>query len=274
MPRRRRLAGRAPYTRRPMGNARRIAPRLALAAALLAAACGGGGERIEVAAASSLRLVLPRIVEEFERASPPDAPPFRLRFHGSQALATQIGEGAGADLFVSANALQASRLLGAGIASRPTVVAANRLVAAVREDAPWDSAEALAAPGVRIAVAAPSVPAGALAAEAIALLGPAAASGLRANVVTEDPSVRVVLSRLELGEADAAFVYRTDAEAAPGVRSLALPAAAPSAEYVAVLIGDAHPRAAALLAFLLTPEAQNLFRAAGFLPAVASVEAR
>lgn len=259
-----------------MTNARRIASRLALAAALLAsaAACGGGGETIEVAAASSLRLVLPRIVEEFERSRPGGGPPFRLRFHGSQVLATQIEEGADADLFVSANALQASRLLDAGVASRPAVVTSNRLVAAVREDAPWRSVEALAAPGVRLAAGAPSVPAGALAAAAMALLDPEVARGLRANVVTEDPSVRVVLSRLELGEVDAAFVYRSDAEAAPGVRALALPAAAPSAEYVAVLIEGAHPRAEALLAFLLAPEAQNLFRAAGFLPAVGRVEAR
>ena len=258
----------------PPGAARVLTLALAVLAALAAGACGGGGggAEIEVAAASSLRHALPRIVRDFERAHPGIG--VGLRFHGSQVLATQIGEGADADLFVSADRAQAERLARAGLAERRAVVAANRLVVAVAEDSPWRSLAGLAASDARIAAGAPAAPVGALAREALALLPPELARGLRSRIATEDPSVRIVLSRLELGEADAAFVYHSDAALAPGLRALALPPGTPPNEYVAVLLGDADPAAAALFGYLLGPEAQAIFRAAGFLPAVAGVRAR
>ena len=258
---------------------RRPAPALALLAAAVCAAlvlgatsCGGDDGAIEVAAASSLRHVLPRIVEDFRRAHPDVE--VELRFSGSQVLVTQIEEGAAADLFISANALQASRLIDAGLARLPTVVTANRLVVAVAEDAPWRSLEELAAAEASIAVGAPSVPVGALTVIALAQLDPDVRSGLLGSVVTEDPSVRVVLSRLELGEVDAAFVYHSDVALTRGVRALALPPTVPPNEYVAVLIDGADAESEDLLSFLLGPDAQGLFQAAGFLRAVAGVEAR
>ena len=253
---------------------RRLAPALALLGAALvlgAASCGGDDAAIEVAAASSLRHVLPRIVEDFRRAHPEVE--VRLRFSGSQVLATQIEEGADADLFISANALQASRLVDGGLARLPTVVTANRLVVALAEDAPWRSVEELAAAEASIAVGAPSVPVGALTVIALAQLDPDVRSELLRNVVTEDPSVRVVLSRLELGEVDAAFVYHSDVALTRGLRALALPPTVPPNEYVAVLIDGAAAETEDLLAFLLGPDAQGLFQAAGFLRAVAGVEA-
>ena len=86
--------------------------------------------------------------------------------------------------------------------------------------------------------------------------------------------MRVVLSRLELREADAAFVYHSDVALTRGLRALRLPPTVPPNEYVAVLIDGARPGSEEFLAFLLTPDAQNLFRAAGFLRAVAGVRAR
>ena len=248
-------------------------PRAALALTLLGAACGGDDETtIEVAAASSLRHVLPRIVEDFERAHP--GVDIKLRFGGSQILATQIEEGAGADLFISANRRQVQRLVDVGRAELPTVVAANRLVVGVDEDAPWRSVQELAAADVRIAIGAPSVPVGALTVLALAQLDPTVRRGLRSAVVTEDPSVRIVLSRLELGEVDAAFVYESDIEVTRGLRALRLPPTVPLNDYVAVLVEDADAEAAELLAFLLSPDAQALFQAAGFERAVVGVEAR
>ena len=244
---------------------------------LLAGACGGDDDEptITVAAASSLRHVLPDIVEAFERANP--GVKVELRFAGSQVLASQIAEGAGDDLFISANPLQASRLMSVGLASRPTVVTANALVVAVANEAPWRSLRDLALADVRIAVGSPAVPAGALAEIALKLLElqqPETAQALRRKIVTEDPNVRIVLSRLELGEADAAFVYASDVEAATGLRLIALPLQTPPNEYVAVLIEEADPAAEDFLAWLLAPQAQAIFQLYGFLPSVAGVQAR
>ena len=240
---------------------------------LAAAACGGDdGNTIEVAAASSLRHVLPRLVGDFERANP--ELDVELRFSGSQVLATQIEEGGDVDLFISANAAQANRLADAGLADRTAIVTANRLVVAVAGEAPWQDLEALASADARIAVGAPSVPVGALTLIALSQLPPELSRELRGKIVTEDPSVRIVLSRLELGEVDAAFVYHSDVAVTRGLRALALPPGVPANEYVAVLIEDTHPAAEELLAFLLSIEAQSIFEAGGFLPVIAGVQAR
>ncbi len=254
-------------------------PALALLAvlALLLGGCDDGERKptVTLAAASSLRHALPDIVNGFERAYP--GIEVEVRFAGSQVLASQIAEGADDDLFISANPLQAARLLDAGLAMRPTVVTANVLVVAVPEDAPWRSLRDLALADVRIAVGAPSVPVGALsrlALEWVEQQQPKTAQALRDKIATEDPSVRIVVSRLELGEVDAAFVYNSDVAMSDGVRAIPLPPQTPPNEYVAVLIEDADPAAEDLLAWLLSPPAQAIFALYGFLPSVVGVQAR
>ncbi len=236
------------------------------AMALLAAACGDG-ERVRVFAASSLTDVLSVIATRYEQQHP-DAE-IELSFAGSQTLATQIEEGAPAELFISANPEQAQRLLDAGLVERSVVLAENRLIVAVRDDAPWQTVEEVAAAGVPVAVGAPRVPVGGLTRVVLDLLDPDVAERLRAQIVTEDPNVRVVLSRVELGEVDAAFVYHTDLAGARGLRAIELPPEAPRNEYVAVLVADRDRGggAADFLEFLLGEEAQALLFEAGFLPA-------
>ena len=170
---------------------------------------------MHIFAAASLTDVLPSIVERYREQHPDVA--FELSFAGSQTLASQIEEGAPADLFISALPVHARRLVDAGIAERPLVLAENRLVVAVRRDAPWQTVQEVAAAGVRVAVGAPNVPVGALTESALESLDPSVAAWVRERVVTQDATVRVVLSRVELGEAEAAFVYHTDLAAAPGV---------------------------------------------------------
>lgn len=230
---------------------------------LVAAACSG--DRTTVFVASSLTEVMPALIEGYERQG--GAGDFDLSFAGSQTLAAQIVEGAGADLFVAANPQTAARVIDAGLSGRAEVLMENRLVVAVAADSPIATIEGLAEPGLRIAVGAPDVPVGALTISVLELLAArdaATALGVRANIVTEDPNVRVVLSRVELGEADAAFVYATDVLAAEDVRAIELPAGAPRTEYVAVLLEGGSVEAASLFDYLLGDDAAEVLRAAGF----------
>lgn len=241
---------------------------LLLPAMLLLTACGGGGDResVHVFAASSLQDVLPVVMAGFERGHPGVA--LSYQFAGSQTLATQIEEGARADIFISANPDQAERLLARGHATEAATLIENELVIAARADSGIVSLDDLGRPGVRIAIGAPDVPIGQLTQRALELMEPTLTAAIRGNVVTEDPNVRVVLSRVELGEADAAFVYRTDLAAAPAAIAIALPLSlrAPSNRYVIVLTG-ASPPAGAVFDYLLGADAQRGFAAAGFIPA-------
>ena len=239
----------------------RAAPLLAVFLLPLFGACGGGEPPLRVAAAASLVAVLPEIVERFEEAHPDVE--VELRFGGSQLLAAQIEEGAAADAFIAANDAQARRLLNAGLAVSSRVVAGNRLVVAVDVASALHSVDQLAEPGVRVAIAVPVVPVGALTEDALRRLDPAVADGIRANVITQDPSVRIVLSRLQIGEADAVFVYATDLAAA-NARELALPSGIPPNPYVAVELKDAHAATGAFIDFLLSAEVQQLLADAGF----------
>lgn len=227
---------------------------------------------VQIAAASSLRHVLPRIAAHFERIHPNID--IQLRFNGSQILATQIEEGVGADLYISANIVQAERVAKTEITSSIIVIAANRLVIAIDADSPWQDLDSLAAAEPRIAVGTPSVPVGALTKTAFSQLPPELSRILRKGIVTEDPSDRIVLSRLELGEVDAAFVYNSDVISAHGFRALMLPSSVPLNEYSAVLINGASSPAVTFLNFLLSMEAQVIFQSGGFVPAIAGVQAQ
>lgn len=233
---------------------------------MLAIGCGGDAP-LRVLAASSLSDVMPALIERYEAEHP--GVEIELRLGGSQALATQIEEGAPADLFVSANAAQAQRLVDGGLLAAAGAIAANRLVVAVAERSALRTIEQLAEDGVRIAVGAPGVPVGALTALALEALPARVAAGIRGNVVTEDANVRFALSRVELGEADAAFVYHTDLVAAPGMRAIELPPGlgVPGNQYVAGLVSGGDPRAVELLEFLRGAEARAALAEAGFIPA-------
>jgi molybdate transport system substrate-binding protein len=234
----------------------------------VAAGCDGG-DSVQVFAASSVTDVLPAIAERY-REQHPDVD-FEFSFSGSQTLASQIEEGAPADVYISANGVQAQRLVSAGLAAQSMVIGENVLVVAVRDDAPWRTVEELAASRPRVAVGAADVPVGALTETALGLLAPAVAGPLRQGIVTHDPNVRVVLSRVELGEADAAFVYSTDLAASRDVRAIALPPQLPRNQYVAALVtnGNDSPNAVAagFVAFLRSEQAERILSAAGFLVA-------
>jgi len=228
------------------------------AAALLAGAAQAATTRITVYAAASLTDVLPKL-----------APHDRYSFGGSNALAAQIEAGAPADVFASANTKLPAQLHAKGLCSKPVVFARNELVVVVpsRNPAHVTSLRSLARPGVKIVVAAAGVPAGDYTAKVLARTGLEAA--IERNVVSRETDVREVLAKVALGEADAGFVYATDARTVAGkVKVVRIPARAqPVVAYGACIVSSSKHGAAAsaFIRSLLAPRGQATLLRAGFL---------
>jgi molybdate transport system substrate-binding protein len=226
----------------------------ALALVVLTAACGGGdGQPLTVFAAASLTDVLEEL-----------APDARFNFAGSDELATQLREGARADVFASASERYADELAREHVVERPVVFATNRVVLITPRDDPGEIARLadVAQPGVRLVVAAPGVPVGDYPRDGLERVGLGRA--LR-NVVSEEDDVKGVLAKVRLGEADAGFVYQTDAATAREVRVVAR-LAEPQARYSAAVVRESSrlDEARAFVASLRSPRAARLLREAAF----------
>lgn len=191
---------------------------------LLLGSCGPGGAGgktpVRVFAAASLSEAFRALEREFEAAHV-DAD-IELNFAGSQLLAAQLLEGANAQLFASANAAQLERVAAARPVLARQTFAANTLVLVVREGGPVHDLDGLRAPGVRVVLAGEAVPAGRYAREALDALGLRAA--VEANVVSNEASVRGVIAKLALGEADAGLAYATDVSEGQALTVFPLPA--------------------------------------------------
>lgn len=230
---------------------------LAALAVLAAAACGGGEPdgRLTVLAAASLTEVLPEV----------DPEP-RYSFAGSDALATQIREGAPADVYIAASLRHPGELLAEGLIGQPTAFARNRLVIAVPSGNPASikTARDIAKSGVRLVMAAPGVPAGDYARSALRALGEHAALE---NVVSFEDDVKGVVGKVALGEVDAGIVYATDiARIADVAETIEIPDwAQPSITYLGAVVADSPngQRASEYIEHLLSGGAAAL-EAAGF----------
>jgi molybdate transport system substrate-binding protein len=230
----------------------------ALGVLLLAlVACGGGGDgRMTIYAAASLT----EVFEELE----PDA---RFNFGGSDELATQLREGAEADVYAAASPRYPAELHAEGLLEQPRVFATNRLVLIVPRDNPAGirSVDDLLGDGAKLVVGAEGVPVGDYTRTVLARLGRTRALE---QVVSEEEDVKGVVGKVALGEADAGFVYATDvAPVAKDVRAIELPARAEaSARYPIALVADGEHRdeAERFVDRLLGPEGRRALRAAGF----------
>ncbi|MGY1840338.1 MULTISPECIES: molybdate ABC transporter substrate-binding protein [unclassified Modestobacter] len=250
--------------------------RRALAAAtsaLVLTGCGAPAEdedTLTVFAAASLTDVFTELGAQLEDQRP--GLTVQFTFAGSSTLATQLTQGAPADVFAPADAEQLARVADAGLAGDPEVYAANRLMLAVPVSNPAGIAPPAAAgipsladllpSDVTLAVCAAEVPCGAAAAEVLEVAGRSDAPD------TYDDDVRAVLTKVELGEVDAGLVYRSDVVAA-GDRVLAF--AFGEAEQVAnryplATLADApHPVAAqAFVDLVLSDAGQQALADAGF----------
>ncbi|WP_181197585.1 molybdate ABC transporter substrate-binding protein [Enhygromyxa salina] len=190
-----------------------------------------------------------------------------LNLAGSQLLASQLVEGAPADVFASADVatlerVAAERSLEPG--SR-RAFAANRLVVVVPADADFDELEDLREPGLKVVLAGPEVPVGRYARAALDQLG--LSEAVEANLVSNEDSVNGVLAKLELGEADAGLAYATDLRRSPSLRGIELPASVDvRARYELAVLADGPTPAQGLAfaAFVTGAKGQAVLREHGF----------
>jgi molybdate transport system substrate-binding protein len=260
-----------------------LAAGLAIAGSVLLAACGsssatssatsaganagsahtsGGsssspGVRATVLAAASLTKVFPQI-----------DPSAKYTFGGSGALETDIEQGAPADVFAAASPKQLAQLFAKGLVDEPVQFATNTLVLIVPKGNPAHirSVSDITKPGVKLVICDVSVPCGDYARSAFKNLGITAAA--MKNVVSQTADVTQTVAEVALGQADAGFVYITDADAAGGKVSVVRlpPQAKPRAkDFIAVVSSAPDPAAAkAFEALVLSSAGQAKLRAAGF----------
>ena len=245
---------------RPLAAA--VAAALVVAASVLAATAFGGGShksppRLTVFAAASLTDVFPKIDH---RA--------RYSFGGSNMLAAQVEQGLPADVFASANTGLPWQLHRKGLVTRPVTFTSNKLVIVVGHGNPLHlhSVRGLERQGLKLVMAAAGVPVGDYTRKVLGRLG---LSDLVEKAVSQETDVREVLSKVVLGEADAGFVYATDAKTVQGkVSLLGIPKSAqPQVLYAAAAVRSSrHLQAAkAWVERLLGKRAQKKLLAAGFL---------
>ncbi len=247
------------------------------------AACGRArstqslpSSHLVVLAASSLTQAFEQLGRQFEAEHPGLGVIFN--FGGSQALRTQVEEGAPADVFASASPTEMDVLVTEGYvsASAPQTLLTNRLVVilAPHNPAVIEGLQDLARPGIKLVLAAPDVPVGQYAREALdklqAPLGADFKNSVLKNVVSNEDNVKQVVTKIQLGEADAGIVYVSDAVAAPDLKTIEIPAAQNViAQYaIAALARSAHALAARqFVAYVLSSDGQAVLSKWGFGPA-------
>jgi len=143
-----------------------------------------------------------------------------FNFDGSQALRTQIENGAYADIFVSANKKQMNALKADGLMNNSSVIifTKNRLSLIVPRDNPGKVSNLtdLAKPGLKIVIGTKDVPVGDYAMQIINKLGNDSAYGAEyrknvlANVISQETNVNYIVTKVALGEADVGFAYVSD----------------------------------------------------------------
>ena len=175
------------------------------------AGCGSSdGSSLTVFAAASLKGSFSQLADEFEARNPGTT--VVLNFAGSSDLASQLIQGAPADVFASADVGNMAKVRAAGLLDSSTAFATNTLTIAVPPSNPAGirSFADLARPGVRVVSCASQVPCGA-ATDTVE-----AATGITLRPVSEESAVTDVLNKVTSGEADAGLVYVTDVRAAGG----------------------------------------------------------
>jgi molybdate transport system substrate-binding protein len=210
-----------------------------------------------VFAAASLTKVFPMI-----------DPNAKYTFGGSGMLETQIEQGAPVDVYAAASPKEPAALYAKHLVGKPVEFATNRLVLIVPRDNPAHitSVNDITKPGVKLVICNATVPCGDYARKAFTNLG--ITSAAMKNVVSQTTDVTQTVAEVATGQADAGFVYITDARTAGNrVRVIELPAQAKphTQDYIAV-VKSGHNQAAAqaFVRKVLSPQGQATLQAAGF----------
>ncbi|RII20383.1 Molybdate-binding periplasmic protein precursor [Streptomyces sp. YIM 130001] len=220
----------------------------------------GQKTQLTVLAASSLTDVFATAGAAYEKDHP--GTKVKFSFAGSQELAAQVEQGAPADALVTADTKTMDGLT--SDTGKPSVIAKNRLVIAVGKGNPKKvkTLDDLAESQNKVVLAASEVPVGRYSKEILD------AQKIKVKPVSQEPNVRAVLSKVELGEADAGLVYKTDVTAAEGkAEAVDIPdaqnaiASYPAATLKASKNTDA---AAEFVKWLSSDEAQKILGDAGF----------
>lgn len=260
-----------------MARSAPAAAALALSLAASLAGCAGAGSAggaastpshdpdpstLTVFAAASLAEAFDELAARFEAAHP--NVDVVVNSGGSTALAQQIVQGAPVDVFAAAAEPPMATVVDAGLASGPVVFATNtlELVVPAGNPAAVSGLADLADPDLRVALCDATVPCGAASEQLLARAGVAAAPD------TLESDVTAVLTKVRLGEVDAALVYRTDVAAAGDeVEGIEVPGAASVVNrYPIVALTDAAAAdvAAEFVAFATGPSGRSVLDALGF----------
>lgn len=236
-----------------------------VATAVLAAGCDQDTRpTVRVFAAASLTAPFGALVDAFES----QRPDLHIELHcaGTPQLVLQLRQGAPADVFASADSVQMQRVVEAGCAAgAPRPFVGNTLAIVTQAGNPKAITRLgdLARDGVTSLLCAPEVPAGRYARAALERAQIAVTSA------SDEPSVRAVASKVELGIADAGIVYRTDALAAAGrLDTISIPEhhnVVATYPIVATATGEQTTAGQAFVAFVLGAEGQRILTEHGFV---------
>jgi molybdate transport system substrate-binding protein len=252
----------------------RSAVALAAVAALALAGCSSSSSKtstpaakkttLTVLAASSLTTVFASLGNEYESAHP--GVTVKFSFGGSATLAQQITQGAPADVFAAASPATMTTVTAAGdAAGTPMNFVSNKLVIAVAPNNPKNitSLADLTKPGLKVVLCEADQPCGSAATKALA------AGNVTVKPVSLAPDVKSALTTVELGEADAALVYVSDAKGADGkVTGIDFPEALKAInQYPIVALKDSKnlTEAQSFVSFIESQPALTELEAAGFL---------
>jgi molybdate transport system substrate-binding protein len=244
---------------------------VALVAALVLGACSARSTGVDrpvvgdltVFAAASLTDAFNKVGDEIEKTNR-DAR-ITFNFGSSSTLATQITNGAPADVFASADAANMQKIVDADLCDgAPKTFASNQLEIAVAVGNPKKIAALadLARSDVLLVLAAPTVPAGKYALEALSK------AGVAAKPVSQEADVRAVLNKVSLGEADAGIVYVSDVKSATGrVTGVEIPQQHQViARYPVAVVRGSKSAALAnrFIDYLVSPDGQSILTEFGF----------
>lgn len=219
---------------------------------------------LTVFAAASLQGAFDEIATELAEQNP-GVTVNPITYDGSSTLATQLVDGASADVFASADLKNMAAVTDAGLADgTATVFTTNTLEIVVAPGNPLAietlaDLAALSTSGGKVVVCGAEVPCGSAAHKVLD------GAGLTLTPVSEEQNVKAVLTKVQTGDADAGLVYRTDVLAAGDtVEGVEFPEAATAVnEYPVVVLEDGDV-AQAFVDLVLSADGQRILSDLGF----------